>query len=371
MKKISVWTAVLALLAGVLAGCGHKGSVSNQYITIKQYNGLEIEAPDQTEITDEDVEQEISSQLQTLSAGQTEVPDRAIKEGDTVVLDAKATDKDGNVPKGTVLNDYELRIGSGKFIPGWEDACIGKKFGKEFTFDLKFPDDYSTEELAGQTVTWTVTVKGLIAGKTAAGLTDDMVKQLSTKSSTVKEYKAEVKKRLKDNLESSNRQILETEVWEALMEQAEVKEYPKDRLEKKINEGIMSYRNLAEQYGMSYEDFLSESGLTEKDLRKEIKKSAKEELKKDLAAELLMDELGIDMSKKDYEKKYEELATLYGYGGDADQFVAAAGEDLAKQLAERSAVSDWLIKHAKQVKKTSGSQDQTEQEDKAMGDSQQ
>ena len=77
------------------------------------------------------------------------------------------------------------------------------------------------------------------------------------------------------------------------------------------------------------------------------------------------------MSDKDYEQQYEELATLYGYGGEADQFVAAAGEDLAKQLAERSKVSDWLIDHAKQVKSKSGSQDQTEQEDKAMGDSQQ
>ena len=224
-----------------------------------------------------------------MSSGQYEVPDRAVKEGDTVVLDAKATDADGNTPQGTVLTDRELTIGSGAFIPGWEDACIGKTFGKEFTFDLKFPDDYSSEDLAGKTVTWTVTVKGLAKQTDASALTDDMVKQLSTTSSTVKEYRAEVKKRLKDNLESSNRQILETEVWEALMDQVEVKEYPKDRLEKKINEGITSYRDLAEQYGMSYEDFLSESGMTEQDLRKEIKKSAKEELKKDLATELLLD----------------------------------------------------------------------------------
>lgn len=370
MKKIGVWTAVIALLAGVLTGCGSGGSASNEYIEIKQYDGLEIDKVDESKVTDEDVEQEIQTQLEAMSENKTEVPDRPIKKGDTIVVDCSAKDKDGKVLDGTQLQDYELEIGSGSFIAGWEDACIGKPYGKEFTFDLKFPAEYR-DDLAGKNATWTVTAKGMVAGKKEAKLTDDTVKKLSDTAKTVDEYKAEVKKTLQENQESSNRQLLESEVWEALMKQTKVKEYPKERLDKEVDKALKSYQELAAQYQMSYEDFLAQSGMTEKELEKQVKSQAKEDLKRDLATELLLDELDLKMSKDEYTEKYKELAKLYGYGKEYKQFIQAAGKDLAKKIAEQSTVAAWLVDHAKQVEPKDETTDGASgQEDKAMGDSQ-
>lgn len=370
MKKIGVWAALIALLTGVLTGCGSGGSASNKYIEIKQYDGLEIEKVDGSKITDDDVEQEIQTRMESASESKTEVPDRPIKKGDTIILDCSAKGEDGKVLAGTELHDHELEIGSGAFIAGWEDACIGKPYGKEFTFDLKFPDEYQ-EDLAGKNATWTVTAKGMVTGKKDAKLTDDMVKKLSDTAKTVDEYKAEVKKSLQENQDITNRQILESEVWDALLKQTKVKEYPADRLDEEVDKAIKSYKEMAEQYQMSYEDFLAQSGMDEKELVKQVKSQVKEQLKRELAAELLLDELDLNMSKEDYTNKYKEMAKLYGYGKEYKQFISAAGKDIAKQLAEQSVVADWLIEHAKQVEsKSETTDDASGQEDKAMGDSQ-
>ena len=361
MKRFGVWAVILALLAGVLTGCGSDGTASNKYIEISQYDGLKIDKVDDAEVTDEMVDEEIESTLDALGENKTEVPDRPIKKGDKIVLDCSAKDKDGKVISGTELKDYELEIGSNAFIPGWEDACIGQPYGKEFTFDLKFPEGYGSEEISGKNATWTVTAKGRITGRKKAKLTDKTVQKISETSTTVKEYREEVKKNLTEEREHSNRSILEQEVWDALLKKTKVKEYPKDRLEEVRDEYTDRYKEMAKQYNMSYEEFLAQGGMTEKTLKEEIDKQVKEDLKREVATELLLKELDLELSGDDYTEKYKELSKLYGYGGDDDLFVQAIGEDKAKEIAEQATISDWLIDHAKQVES---------KKDKAAGDSQ-
>ena len=364
MKKVLGLLALCLAAAMALAGCGSSsGAVSNKYITINKYDGLEVDAVDNDEVTDELVDDYIQSQLATLTTSKTEVPDRAIEKGDTILLDCSAADADGNVLSGTTLTDYELEIGSGSFIPGWEDACIGKPYGEEFTFDLQFPEGYGSEEISGKNATWTVTAKARVTGEEKAELNDENAKKLAEyddlKVSSVDEYKKAVKEMLAERHESSAHDTLEMEVWEAVMKETEVKKYPDGAVDKKIDSYLQTYKDMADSYGMTYEEFLSQNGMDEESVKKELKDAAEEAVKKELITELLLDELNIKISKDDYTKRYEELAVKYGLA-DADTFIKEAGEETAKELVDESYVADWLIEHCKQVKSSDDADDEAE-----------
>ena len=400
MRRLGWIIAAVLAAALMLAGCGKvtvdnmkkksiKAPIENEYIKINKVEGLELERVKPAEVTDEMVETEIQSQLEGVSTSKTEVPDRPIKKGDTILLDCSAKGKDGKVLEGTELNDYELEIGSGVFIPGWEDACIGKPYGKAFTFDLKFPEGYGSEEMSGQNATWTVTAKGLVTGQNEAKLDNETVKKLSKTAKTVDEYKAEVKKTLEEENKTMSEQQLQQDVWEAIEKETEVKKYPQDRIDAKVKEAQESYKNMAKQYGMSYEEMLEQYGMKEEDLNNQMKQYAEETLKTELIVDLVLEKLGLEPSDEDYQDMYKDLADKYGYGTAVDTFLKAAGEDEAKLLARQMYVTDWLIAHAdiKDVdqKKLEESEDpnandtvgtvdedgeaQTEQQDKAAGDS--
>ncbi len=353
MRKVLSLLALCLTAVMALSGCGSaSGSASNKYIKINKYDGLEVDAVTEDEVTDDDVQSYIDMQLATLTTSKTEVPDRPIQAGDTILLDCSAADAEGNVYNGTVLTDYELEIGSGSFIEGWEDACIGQPFGQEFTFNLKFPEGYGSEEISGKDAVWTVTAKGLVTGEEKAELNDDNAKTLAEYDNLdvkdVDSYKKAVKKMLKEQSEQSNHDILYSEVWEAVMNETEVVKYPDGAVDEKVEKYFKTYQDMAESYGMTYEEFLKQNGMDEKSVKKELKSSAEDVVKRELITELLLDELNIKISKDDYTKEYEKLATQYGFS-DADSFLKEAGEEEAKELVEEQYVGDWLIEHCKQV----------------------
>ena len=364
MKKVLSLLAFCLAAAVIMSGCGSSsGAASNKYITINKYDGLEVDAVEDSTVTDKKVDEYIESQLATLTTSKTEVPDRPIEKGDTILLDCQAADADGKVLDGTVLTDYELEIGSNSFIEGWEDACIGKPFGQEFTFDLQFPEGYGSEEISGKNATWTVTAKALVTGEEKAELTDENAKKLAAyddlKVSTVDDYKKAVKDMLSQQYETNSHDTLEMEVWEAVMKETEVKKYPDGAVDKKVDSYLQTYKDMAEAYGMTFEDFLSQNGMDEEQVNKELTSAAEEAVKKELITELLLDELKIKISKDDYTKKYEEFAKKYGFS-DVDSFLKEAGEEEAKELVDESYVADWLIEHCKQVKKADNAEDEAE-----------
>lgn len=377
MRKITIITAVVLAAVLMMTGCG-SSTASNDYIEIKQYKGLEIEKVDDAAVTDDEVDQYIESKLETFSQEnvKTSVPKRKIKKGDTIMLNCKATGEDGKVIEGTELKDYQLTIGSGAFFEGWEDSCIGKPFGKEFKFDLKFPDDYGTEEIMGKNATWTVTAE-LVEKSDAAKLTDKTVGKLSEKSKTVEEYRKEVKDLLTEQKEKTNQNTLQTEIWEAVIDQTEVKKYPDGEVEKKVKEYKASYEQMAQQYGMSYEDFLKQAQTTDEEVTKQIEEEAKKTLKRDMITELLLEKLKIKISDDDYKAKYDEFAKLYSME-NGDAFLEAAGKDTAEKMVQEAYVADWLIDNAKMVEPkkeetdagAAAGEESSNPDDKAAGDSQ-
>ena len=169
-KKIAVLAAGICALSLILTGCSSE--ISNDYVTITKYKGVEIDKVDSTKVSDDDVESQINSVLQS-KATTTEVTDRAAHNGDTVTIDYEGK-KDGVAFDGGTATDAQLTLGSGTFIDGFEDGVVGHNIGDTFDLDLTFPENYGNEELAGQAVVFTVTLKA-ISQTDVPELTDEFV----------------------------------------------------------------------------------------------------------------------------------------------------------------------------------------------------
>ena len=222
-KKLAVLAAGICALSLFLTGCS--GEISNDYVTITKYKDVEIDKVDADAVSDNDVEAQINSVLQSKSTT-TEVTDRAAQTGDTVTIDYEGK-KDGVAFDGGTANNYELTIGSGTFIDGFEDGIIGMKKGQTKDLDLTFPEEYSSEELAGQEVVFKVTLQSF---KRAPELTDDWAAK-NTDCKTAEEYRKEIRTTLEDEAKTSAQNTLRETAWNTVLSASEVKEYPQDDLD--------------------------------------------------------------------------------------------------------------------------------------------
>ena len=330
----------VALLGGCAGKAGTKGTLSNDNITIKQYKGLEIDKVETIAVTDEDIEMSIKSDLETL-ATKTDVTGRAAKLGDIAIIDFEGK-KDGVAFEGGAGTDYELELGSGQFIDGFEDGVVGHNIGETFYLDLKFPETYQSEELAGQAVVFTVTLKGL-QEKNVPELTEDVLAQLGTEAKTIEDYKAQVRA----DLELSNKQSAESallgSVWDVLVKNCEVKKYPDGMLDEYKKNIEQQYSYYAQMYGMEIDEFFKQMyGMS-------IEELAKLNATQELAVSLIAEKEGFTIGKKAYETGVQELAEQYGYQ-DLEEFVTAyGGEDAIRGRLIEEKVGNFLVENCVQV----------------------
>ena len=339
-KKLTTIVAGICALA-LLGGCagGTKGAISNDNLKIKQYKGLEVEKVQEIAVTDEDVEMSIQSDLETL-ATKTDVTDRAAQLGDIATIDFEGK-KDGVAFEGGAGTDYELELGSGQFIDGFEDGVVGHKIGETFDLDLTFPEDYDSKDLAGQAVVFTVTLKGL-QQKNVPELTVDILEQLGTKATTIEEYKAQIR----SDLEVSNKETAEStllaSVWEALVDQCEVKKFPEGMLDDYVKNLKEQYSYYAQMYGMEIEEFFKQIfGMSAEEV-------AKTTATQELAINLIAEKEGLNISDKEYKEGMKELASQYGYE-DTEEFIKAYTEDGIRKALLQEKVGKFLVDNAVQV----------------------
>lgn len=337
-KRLTTIVAGICALA-LLGGCGAKGAISNDNITIKQYKGLEVEKAEVIAVTDEDVEMSIQSDLETL-ATKTDVTGRPAQLGDIAIIDFEGK-KDGVAFEGGAGTDYELELGSGQFIAGFEDGVVGHNIGETFDLDLKFPEDYSSTELAGQAVVFTVTLKGL-QQKNVPELTVDVLKQLESKATTIEEYKAQIR----SDLEASNKESAEStflsNAWEALVKNSEVKKYPEGMVDEYVKNLKEQYSYYAQMYGMEIEEFFKQIfGMSAEEV-------AKTTATQELAINLIAEKEGLTISDKAYEEGVKELASQYGYE-DTEEFVKAYGKDGIRKALLQEKVGKFLLDNCVQV----------------------
>lgn len=351
MKKRILALTLSVLMAASLAGCSSQ--LSNEYITIKQYKGLEVPKVDVKKVTDSDVDNAIQSQLKEKSTPE-KVTDRAAQKGDTVNIDYKGS-VDGKEFEGGSATGASLELGSGSFIgangkyKGFEEQIEGHKIGDKFDVTVQFPAQYSSKpELQNKVAVFNTTLNGIT--KTPE-LTDAWVKANSKKSKTVEEYKKEVRKELEKNNKKSMESSLQNSVMEALSDQIKVKKYPDGEVDKQLKAINDYYKKLADAYKMKFEDFLKQyMGMTEKDFKKQAKDAAKEAVKKDLACKLIAKKKNLEPTKEEYDKQVKEYAKGSGYS--VDDFKKQVGEDTLKSTILQQKVAKYLADNCVQVEKS-------------------
>lgn len=246
MKKRIILLCIGFCLVVLMCGCGR---ISNEQIVIKRYKGLKVEEVKEVSVTDEDVEAKIQSEIILLGT-KVAIRERAAEEGDFVYVDYVGT-VDGVEFYGGTAEDDVLELGSQSFfIKGFEDGIIGHKPGETFELHLAFPEEYNANpSLAGRPVVFTVTLDGIVPH-----LTEGLVSKLSEDAETIEEYKEEVREDLEAAVKEEEQNDLEQKVWDALIENCEVKEYPKDKVKEYTEELQSQYEAYASMYDMEVED---------------------------------------------------------------------------------------------------------------------
>ena len=232
----------------------------SKYVTIGEYKGLTLDNTVEA-VTDDMVDGRIKEELQNKAE---EVTEGSVQNGDVVTINYVGT-KDGVAFDGGTANNYELTIGSGTFIDGFEDGIIGMKKGETKDLDLTFPKEYSSEELAGQEVVFKVTLQSF---KRAPELTDIWVAK-NTDCKSVDDYKKEIRTTLEDEAKTSAQNTLRETAWNTVLSASEVKEYPQEDLDTAKTEFRSLYENYAKQGDMTLEDFVKAQGISMDDFEEQ------------------------------------------------------------------------------------------------------
>ncbi|WP_461811735.1 FKBP-type peptidyl-prolyl cis-trans isomerase [Faecalimonas sp.] len=358
MKKQRVIATMLTLcLAVSVVGCGKK-EISNEYVKISQYKGVEVEKVAVKKATDEDV----TNYIQAKMAEQTkDVTDRALKKGDLAQVEYTGKLKS----TGKVFDQGTLTLGNGEqYVDGFEEGIYGHKLNETFDLPIKFPEGYGgpqQPELSGADVIFTIKITA-IKEKAYTELNDAFVKAVSKKSKTVEEYKKEVKKEIEKLNQKQADAELRDKAWNEVMDKAEIKKYPEKRLKEKEKTIEEQFKKLVKQsYGISYEDYLKQSGQTEADFKKQVKSMAKESLKPALVAELIAKEEGLEISDKKMKEEMKTFAKDNGYP-DVDTLVELNGKDMVTEAILQNKIMEWLADNCKQVE--SKKEDKKDKEDK-------
>ena len=275
----------------------------DKYITIGQYKGLSLEKVVET-ITDAEVEGSIS---QDLAMTKEEVKDGVVEEGDTVVVNYVGTEN-GKEFNGGSAENQEITIGSGGYIPGFEDGILGMKKGETKDVPLTFPEDYIEPSMAGKDVVFKITLQSF---KRAPELNDDWVAK-NTDFKTVEEYKEDKKKLLQKSAEQMAESILYQNAWNQVYEASEVKEYPKKDVEEAYAEFETQIKSYAKQGGMELEDYLESQQVSKEAFETQCQEYAEARVKQNLILQGIMDAEGMTLEDKESLAVQDELIQNYG-----------------------------------------------------------
>lgn len=324
----------------------------SKYVTIGEYKGLTLDRASVT-VTDDDVQAEIDYNLEENG---TEVNDGTVEEGDSVTINFTGT-IDGKEFDGGSAEDYDLVIGEGGMIDGFEDGIIGMKKGETKELDLTFPDDYYEESVAGKPVVFKVTLQKFTR---PSELNDEWV-AANTEYKTVDEYRAAVKKELEENETKSADYDLYSNAWSEVLANSEVKEYP----EEDVDKAVEAYKKLNENYvkeaGMEMSDFLKAQGMSEEDYEEDCQQYAESKVEQNLIVQGIMDAEGLSLDDDDIQTLKDELLSEYGYES-FDQLVAYYGEQEVNESLALMRVERFIVDNAT-VNETSATEADVANED--------
>lgn len=355
MKKRTAAAVIASVMAaGIIMGCSSE--LSNDYVTVKQYKGLEVPQASASEVTDEQVESAIQANLEETAEKQT-VTDRAAENGDWVNIDYTGT-LDGTAFDGGSAEAQDIQLGSAGFIQangeyaGFEEQIEGHKTGEEFDITVKFPDDYFSTDMAGKVADFHI-VLNEIYEKPVPELTDEWVQANSTTVETADEYRDEIRKQYEDQAQEAAESELKGSVQTALMDQIEIKGYPEDEVEDLTAQMNSYYEQLAGLYGVELSEFIETyMQITEDEFNSQVKESVQQQVAFDQAVSLIAEKENLEPSDEEYEKRVAEYAEQAGMD-DVEAYKEQVGEDVLRKDVLRGAVTDYLVEECIQVEEDS------------------
>ncbi|MDY4085682.1 MAG: trigger factor [Ruminococcus bromii] len=272
---------------------------------IKDYLGIEIEKKS-TEVTDELVDEEIEK-VRDRNSRMVTVEDRPAQDGDTVVIDFEGF-VDGVAFDGGKAENYNLALGSGNFIPGFEEQIVGHNTDEEFSINVKFPEEYQAEELKGKDAEFKIKLHEIKA-KELPEVDDEFVKDVSDKE-TLDEYKEELKETLAKRLEDEAEKDVDDQIANKLMDLVEG-EIPEAMYDNQANEMIRDFDMRLRSQGMSIETYMQYMGVDQNALREMYKEEAKRRVKLRLALETIAKKENIEVTEDDLNAEYDKMAENY------------------------------------------------------------
>ncbi|MEF2625465.1 MAG: trigger factor [Lachnospiraceae bacterium] len=315
--------------------------ITKPEVEVKDYKGIEVEKV-VNPVTDEDINKQLDA-LREKNVTVETVDDRAAENGDDVVIDFEGF-KDDVAFEGGKAEDFTLSLGSGQFIPGFEDQIVGHNAGEDFDINVTFPDEYQVKELAGAPAVFKIKLKS-ISKKVMPELDDDMVKD-STEFDTVDEYKADVKKKLEEANEKHADSEVEAKIFDKVIENMTA-EIPQVMFDNRVNEMISELEQRLAPQGISLDLYMQYTGQTIDTVKKAYAEQAEKQVKFRLALEKIAKLENIEVTEDELKAEFDKLAEAYKLDVDQiKQFIH--DDDLKKDIAVGKAVD--LIKDAAVIK---------------------
>ena len=308
-------------------------------VEIKGYAGIEVEkeiAP----VTDEAIDREIEM-VRERNSREIDVTDRAAEMGDTTVIDFEGF-CDGVAFDGGKGTDYALKLGSGSFIPGFEEQIVGKNIDEEFEVNVTFPTEYHSADLAGKDAMFKVKIHAITKVELPE-LDDDFAKDVS-EFDTFDEYKADLKAKLAKRNEAAADSAVEEKLVEALIEKLEA-DIPEPMFVAETENFVRDYDTRLRSQGLDLNTYFKYTGLTLDSLREQMRPQAERQVKARLALEKIAELESIEATEEDVNAEYEKIAAAYGIeldqvksSIDSDAIAADMKVQKAMELVKEKAV---------------------------------
>lgn len=308
--------------------------VTKPEVKLGDYKNLEVSVEESKEVTNAEVDEKIERERNNLA--ELVLKEDAAVEGDTVVIDFVGS-VDGVEFDGGKGNNFSLELGSGQFIPGFEDQLVGKKAGETVKVNVTFPEDYQSADLAGKDATFVTTIHEVKA-KEVPELDDELAKDIDEEVETLDELKAKYRKELEATKETAYNDAVEAAAIDLAVANAEIVELPEEMIHDEVQRAMQEFMGNMQRQGISSEMYFQLTGTTEEDLRKQYEADADKRVKTNLVIEAVAKAEGFEATDEEIEKEISDLATEYKM--EAEQVRSLLSPDMLKHdIAMKKAVN--------------------------------
>ena len=281
--------------------------VTKPEVKLGAYKDLEVSVEASKEVTDEEVDAKLENERKNLA--ELVVKEGAAENGDTVVIDFVGS-VDGVEFDGGKGENHSLELGSGQFIPGFEDQLVGAKAGDEVEVKVTFPEDYQASDLAGKAAVF-VTKVNEVKAKEVPALDDELAKDLDDEVDTLDELKAKYRKELEAAKEIAYDDAVEGAALDLAVENAEIVELPAEMVEDEVHRAMNEFMGNLQRQGISPEMYFQITGTTQEDLRKQYEADSDKRVKTNLVIEAVAAAEGFDATDEEIQKEINDLAAEY------------------------------------------------------------